>query len=147
MSTLTRDIVVKAPVKDVFDYVLDVRKLWSAVPDVAVTEVVATPEGVGTSARIWSHFLGFHIEGGLEYKEVTRPERIVIEVSFFLEHPTWTFTFAPVHGGTKVTGQGEWQVNAPVVGKPMENMMVKEHEPFLEGMLAALKADFEDKAA
>ena len=34
----------------------------------------------GSSARIWSHLLGFHLEGGLEYTEVVRPERIKAEV-------------------------------------------------------------------
>jgi hypothetical protein len=104
----------------------------------------ADADGVGNSARIWSHVLGFHIEGALEYKEVVRPTRMVIEVAFFMEHPTWTFTFEPADGGTEVTGQGEWHVKAPAVGKPVERMMIKEHEPFLEGMLAALKADVED---
>jgi uncharacterized protein YndB with AHSA1/START domain len=143
MALLTRTITVNAPVEKAFDYALDVRKLWSSVPDVALADVVVTPDGLGTTARVWSHFLGFHLEGGLEYTEVKRPERIVIEVGFFMEHPTWTFTFEPVDGGTRVTGQGEWHVSAPAVGQPLERMMVKEHEPFLESMLAALKTDVE----
>lgn len=147
MAMLTRSITVSAPIEKAFDYALDVRKLWSSVPDIALADVVVTPEGVGTSARVWSHFLGFHIEGRLEYTEVTRPDRIVIGVDFLMEHPTWTFTFETVDGGTKVTGQGEWHVRAPAVGAPVERMMAKEHEPFLEGMLATLRADVEDKSA
>lgn len=145
MAILTRSTTVAAPIDRVFDYVLDPRTLW-AFPDIAVTDVALTPEGVGSTARIWSHFLGFHLEGGLEYTEVTRPERIVIKVSFFMEHPTWTFTFEPVDGGTKVTGQGAWHVRAPAMGGTLERMMVKEHEPFLDGMLASLKSDLEQKA-
>jgi uncharacterized protein YndB with AHSA1/START domain len=146
MATLTRSITVDAPVEKAFDYVLDPRKVWT-VPDVAVADVVIKPEGVGTSARIWSHVLGFHIEGGLEYTEVVRPERIVIKVGFFMEHPTWTFAFEPEGGGTKVTAQGEWHVKAPAVGGTLERMMVKEHEPFLDSMLATLKAEVEGTVA
>jgi len=146
MATLTRSVTIKAPVDEVFDYALDVRNLWS-MPDVAVAEVDLKPEGTGTSCRIWSHMLGFHIEGVLEYTEVVRPERIVAKVAFFMEHPTWTFTFEPIAGGTKLTGTGEWHVNLPVVGGTVEKMNVKEHEPFLDAMLGNLKAALEAKAA
>ena len=105
MATLTRSVTVNAPVEKVFDYAMDVRNLWSFPGEaLALADVTLTPEGVGTSARIWTHWLGFHIEGGLEYTEVVRPEKIVVEVGFAVEHPTWTLTFKPFHGGTKVTG-------------------------------------------
>lgn len=142
MAVLTQSITVNAPVEEVFDYALDPRNLWS-MPDVALADVATKPDGVGTSARIWSHFLGFHVEGGLEYTEVTRPGQIVIEVDFFMEHPTWTFTFEPEDGATKVTAKGEWHVKTPAVGGPFERMMVKEHEPAVEAMLASLKDHLE----
>ncbi len=145
MAVLTQSITVDAPVEEVFDYALDPRELWS-MPDVAVTDVTTKPDGLGTSARIWSHMLGFHIEGGMEYKEVTRPERIVIKVDFLLEHPTWTFTFEPENGRTKVTVRGEWHVKTPAIGGRFEKMMVKGHEPALENMLASLKHDLEGVA-
>jgi uncharacterized protein YndB with AHSA1/START domain len=145
VAVLTQTVKVNAPVEEVFDYALDPRALWS-MPQVAVADVITKPGGMGTSARLWSHFLGFHIEGALEYKEVTRPERIVIGVDFFMEHPTWTFTFEPEDGFTKVTVAGEWHVKTPAVGKPLERMMVKEHVPFVEGMLASLKDHLEGVA-
>jgi len=138
MATLTRSIVIRAPVAKVFDLALDIRTLWKA-EEVALTDVDIKPEGVGTSARIFSHVLGFHIEGGLEYTEVVPLERIVAQVHFFAEKPTWTFTFKEADGDTTVTAVGEWRVKVPVVGRPIEGMMVKEHEPFLEGMLENLK--------
>jgi uncharacterized protein YndB with AHSA1/START domain len=146
MSILTRSAVVDAPVETVFEYALDPRKLWS-VPDIALAEVEVKPEGAGTTARIWYHFLGFHLEGGLEYKEVTRPERIVIEVNFFMEHPTWTFTFEPKDEGTMVTIQGEWHLKAPIVGGTYEKLMAKDHEPFLDTMLSTMKAHLQTSAA
>lgn len=146
MATLTRSITVKAPVETVFDYVLDIRKFW-VWPDMALADVVQTPDGVGSSARIWTHFLAFHMEGGLEYTEVVRPERIKAEVGFAVEHPTWVFTFKPVDGGTKLTAQGEWHVGLPVVGNTFERLMVKEHEGFLDKVLARVKEELEALAA
>jgi uncharacterized protein YndB with AHSA1/START domain len=117
------------------------------VKDVALTDVDIKPEGVGTSARMFTHLLGFHLEGGIEYTEVVPGERIVAQVHFFAEKPTWRFTFEPADGGTKVTAEGEWDLKVPVVGKPIERMMVKEHEPFAEEMLANLKTQVEAKTA
>jgi hypothetical protein len=145
MATLTRSITIKAPVETAFEYVLDIRRFW-AWPDMALTEVKLTPDGVGSSARIWTHLLGFHLEGGLEYTEVRRPEWIKAEVGFALEHPTWTFTFEPVESGTKLTAQGEWHVGVPAVGKTFERLMVKEHEGFLEQLLTKVKGDVEAQA-
>ena len=47
------------------------------VKDVGLAEVDLKPGGVGTSARMYSHFLGFHLDGGLEYTEVVPEKRIV----------------------------------------------------------------------
>lgn len=146
MATLKRSITIDAPVDRVFDIALDISRLWR-VKDVALTEVDIKPEGVGTSARMFSHVLGFHIEGGLEYTEVVPGQRIVAQVHFFAENPTWTFTFEPADGGTKVTAEGYWTLKVPVVGRPIEGMMVKEHEPFADELLANLKTQAEVKAA
>jgi uncharacterized protein YndB with AHSA1/START domain len=146
MATLTRSITIDAPVDAVFDFASDIGQLWHS-KDVALKDVDIKPDGVGTSARIWSHALGFHLEGGLEYTEVVPGQRIVAQVHFFAEKPTWTFTFEPAGDGTKVTAEGEWTVRMPVVGRPIEAMMVKEHEPFLDEMLANLKAGVEARTA
>jgi uncharacterized protein YndB with AHSA1/START domain len=146
MAKLTRSITVHAPVDTVFDYALDITKLWKA-KDVGLANVDIKPGGVGTTARMYAHFLGFHMEGVVEYTEVVPGQRIVAQVHFFAEKPTWTFTFAPVKSGTKVTAEGEWHVGLPVAGGRIEGMMVKMHEPFLDEMLASLKAGVEAKAA
>ena len=146
MATLTRSITINAPVDTVFDMALDIRRLWTA-KDVALTEVDIKPDGVGTSARMYSHLLGFHLEGGLEYTEVVPNERIVAQVHFVAEKPVWRFMFEPTEGGTQLTAQGEWTMKVPVVGKPVETMMVKEHAPFLEELLANFKTQVEAKTA
>jgi uncharacterized protein YndB with AHSA1/START domain len=146
VATLTKSVVIDAPVEKAFDYALDLRNLW-AVPEVALADVELKPEGTGSSARLFSHFLGFHLEGSLEYTEVVRPERIVAKVSFFAEHPTWTFTFEPVDDRVKLTVQGEWHVGVPAVGRPLEGLMVREHKEIVETMLTNVKDGVEGTSA
>lgn len=146
MASLARSITIHAPVDTVFEHALDITHLWRS-KDVALTDVHLVPGGVGTSARLFTHVLGFHVEGGVEYTEVDPGRRIVAQAHFFAEKPTWRFTFEPVDGGTRVIAEGVWDVKVPVVGKPIEKMMVKEHEPFVEEMLAGLKSQVEAESA
>ncbi len=139
---MTRSITIHAPVSTVFDIALDIGRLWRA-EDVALAEVDIKPEGVGTSARLFSHLLGFHIEGGLEYIEVVPMERIVAQVHFFAEKPTWTYTFHQVGNDTTVTAVGDWTMEVPVAGRPIERTVLTEHESFLDGMLEHLKTQAE----
>ena len=46
-----------------------------------------------------------------------------------------------------MTAVGEWVVKVPVVGRPIEGMMVREHESFLEGILEHLKSQAEAQVA
>ena len=146
MAELTRSVTINAPIEKVFDLATDVGKFWVCAPDVAVRDVELTPDGVGSSARLWSHFLGFHMEGSIEYTEVVRPERIVARVSFGVEKPLWVFTFEPVDASTTMTGQGEWHVNAPAVGRPLEDWMANSHGKFLETLLGNFKSQVESAA-
>lgn len=147
MAKLTRSVTINAPVEKVFDLAMDVGKLWICAPDVAVRDVELTPDGVGSSARIWSHFLGFHVEGGIEYTEVIHPQRIVAQVIFGPEKPLWVFTFEPADGGTQMTGQGEWHMNVPAVGRPIVEWIAKGHEEFLETLLGNFKEHVESAAS
>jgi hypothetical protein len=56
------------------------------------------------------------------------------------------FTFEPADGGTEMTGQGEWHLNVPAVGKPIEEWMAKGHKEFLETLLGNFK-DLVESAA
>ena len=147
MATLTRSTMIDAPVEKVFDYALDIRNLWD-FPDIALADVVLEPEGTGSSARIFAHFLGFHLEMGLTYTEVVRPDRIVAKVAGFgFDNPTWTLTFESLDDATKVTATGEWHINVPAVGGSMEGIMAKGHEDFVETMLSNVKNGVEPTSA
>jgi uncharacterized protein YndB with AHSA1/START domain len=144
MTKLTRSIEIESPVEKVFEFAKDVGKFWTSWPEeVAVRDVELKPDGVGSSARLFGHFLALHIEGTIQYTEVVPNERIVAEIHWFGESPKWVFTFEPADGGTKLTAVGEWHAKVPVVGKRIEGMMVKGHEKGLESLLATVKSRVE----
>lgn len=147
MAKLTRSVTINVPVDTVFDFAMDIARFWSVFPEVAVRDVQLRPDGVGSSARIYTHDLGLHFEGVVEFTEVVRNQRILAKVTFGPETPIWTFTFEPVDGGTTFTAEGEWHVNIPAVGGPLEGMIAKSHKKWLEGGLDSLKAALEAGAA
>ncbi len=58
MSDFSRsyEILIDAPVHDVFDYCRDPRHLFEGWPELEVTDVIMTPEGTGTKAHIVGRF-------------------------------------------------------------------------------------------
>lgn len=143
MAKLTRSVTINAPVDTVFDFAMDVGRFWAVFPEVAVRDVQVKPEGVGSSARIYTHDLGLHFEGVVEFTEVVPNQRIVAKVTFGPETPTWTFTFEPLDAATTFTAEGEWHVNIPAVGGPVEEMIAKSHKKWLEEGLDTLKDTLE----
>jgi len=144
MAKLTRSIEIEAPVEKVFEFTKDIGQFWTLWHhEVAVRDVELKPDGIGTSAHLFAHFFAFYMEGTVEYTEVVPNERIVAEVHFFAENPTWVFTFEPVKDGTKFTAEGEWHARVPVVGGRHDVMMVKSHEEDLDSMLATMKSRLE----
>lgn len=149
MATLTRSIEIEAPVEKAFDYALDFRNVWGrGMPGIGLADVDIKPEGVGTSAKLFSHVLGLHLEMHVEYLEVVRPEKIVWKVtSPTPDRPHWTFTFEPSDVGTTFTVTGEWHIKVPAVGKRMEDLMVKAHEEYVAMMLTNVKEGVEGTSA
>ena len=81
MTDFTRsyEVIIDASVHDVFEYCRDPRHLFEGWPELEVTDVVMTPDGVGTTAHIVGRFLkGTMVEQiEREFTEVDVDERIV----------------------------------------------------------------------
>jgi len=147
MATMTRSTTIEAPVEEVFDYALDIRNLW-VIPDVGLADVQQRPGGVGSTAKIFNHFLGLHFEMTLEILEVVRPEKIVLKItSNTPDRPLWTLTFEPGEDSTTVTMTGEWHINVPGIGATMEEMQARAHKDIVDGLLANLKGKVEPLVA
>lgn len=147
MATLVRSITISAPAEKAFDYALDIRNLW-ALPNVGLADVHLKPEGTGSTAKIFTHMLGIHSEARLEYLEAVRPEKIVAKVSGnYPDNPTWTLTFEPTDDGTTFTVKGDWHINLPAVGGPMEDMMARAHHTIVDRLLNNVKDGAEGRSA
>ena len=152
------DIEIDASVHDLFEYCRDPRHLFEGWPELQVTDVVMTPEGVGTKAHIVGRFAkGIVVEQiEREYTEFVPDERIVsrahAKVRFagrtkeVANGPIFTWLFESADGGTKLTfvvleeDLHWWQellesVEAALMAKKMH------------GMLAAIKTGVESRGS
>ncbi|MGA8046580.1 MAG: SRPBCC family protein [Dermatophilaceae bacterium] len=143
---MTRSIVIRAPVGEVFEFAKDPSRFVAAIPDFTTQDAVLTPDGVGSVTHATVHGLGMHFTGTVEYTEVVAEEKIVAKVSFPGEHPTWTFTFEPLDGQTRLTMRAQWHVNVPVVGRGIEAFKSREHGSMAEQWLNAVKEHMEPGA-
>ena len=160
MTDFTRsfEIVIHAPVHDVFEYCRDPQHLFEGWPQLEVTDVVMTPEGVGTKAHIVGRFVkGMMVEQiEREYTEFVPDERIVSKAHAQVRFagrttevpngPIFTWLFEAEGGGTKLSfvvlkeDLSWWQnllesVSAAVMAKNMHSM------------LAAIKSGVESRAS
>lgn len=148
MTDFTRsfEIQIDASVHDVFGYCRDPHHLFEGWPELEVTDVAITPEGVGTTARIVGRFVkGLMVEQvEREYTEFIPDERIVstahVKMRFAgrtmedADGPIFTWLFAAKDGGTRVTVDvlekdlNWWQnalesASAAVMAKKMQRML------------------------
>ena len=117
MTDFTRsfEIMIHAPVHDVFEYCRDPHHLFEGWRALEVTDVVMTPEGVGTTAHIVGRFaMGMMVEQiEREYTEFVPDQRIVSKAhakmrfagrtSEVANAPIFSWVFDTQDEGTKLT--------------------------------------------
>ena len=81
---------------------------------------------------------GIRLEGTSEDIEYVANQRVVSKTKDGFES-TWTWTFRPEAGGTKLTLEIEYTVPIPVLGKLAEAFIVKANERETNSVLANLK--------
>jgi uncharacterized protein YndB with AHSA1/START domain len=160
MTDFTRsyEVVVAAPVHDVFEYCRDPRHLFEGWPELEVTDVVVTPEGVGSTAHIVGRFAkGLVVEQiEREFTEVVPDERIVSRAHATVrfagrtkevaDGPVFTWLFEEVDGGTRLTfvvleeDLGWWQ-------NLVESLSATAMAGKMHGMLAAIRTGVEGGAS
>ncbi len=156
MPDFTRnyETFIAAPVHDVFEYCRDPRHLFAGWPELEVTEVVMSLEGVGTKAHIVGRFFkGMIVEQiEREYTEVVPDERIVTKAHAMVRFagrnkevangPIFAWLFEDRDGGTELTlvvleeDLSRWQ-------NFMESVSAAAMAKKLNGMLASVKAGVE----
>jgi uncharacterized membrane protein len=142
MAKIEKAITINAPVEKVFGYVdepTNLPEIWSSI--VEVKDVQRLPNG-GTSFRFVYKMAGVRLEVTSEDIEHIPNQRVVSKTKGGIES-TFTWTFQPEAGGTKVTAESEYSVPIPLLGKLAEAFIVKLNENEAELVLANLKAIME----
>jgi len=126
MATVTKSINIQAPVEKVFGYVTDPMNLPEWIDSLSeVTDV--TGSGVGQHHHWKYKMIGIPLRGETTASEHVPNERWVLD-SKGGATSTWTFTFAPHEGGTKLNMNVDYTIPVPVLGKVAENLVLKRNE-------------------
>ena len=136
-------ITINAPVEKVFSYLQDeptnLLEIWPSM--VEVKDMKRLPNG-GTSFRWVYKMVGMRFEGTSEDIEYISNQRVVTKTKGGIE-ATYTWTFQPEDGGTKMTVEVEWSVPVPVLGKLAEALIIRQQEREFDLVLANLKDKME----
>ncbi len=156
MPDFTRDyhVTIDAPVDQVFEYCRDPRHLFEGWPQLEVTDVEMTPEGVGTRAHIVGRFAkGAFVEQiEREFTEFVPNEQIVStahakvrfagRTSEVENGPIFSWRFEPADGGTLLT-LGVLEKDLAWWQSALESVSARMMSKNFHGMLAAIKAGVE----
>jgi carbon monoxide dehydrogenase subunit G len=141
MARVERSITVNAPVEKVFAYLDDPMTQLAWLPGMVEVKDV-TGKGVGSHFQWTYKMVGVHFRGRGTVIEHVSDERIVVESKGGIVS-TWTWTFEPHDGGTKLNLDIEYTVPVPVLGKLAEALVLKQNEREADLAMANIKAKME----
>lgn len=147
-------VTINAPVEQVFSYLRDPENMWHDVehdPGVELSNVKVTPDGVGTTIQVAFPLPGLKhlgITGKVtnETIELVPNRRIVVKTTpsmgrMFKFDGTWTWTFEPDNGGTKLIVEYAELANWPVYA--FDRLTEKRQDRETNVWLAAIKTALE----
>ena len=141
MAKVEKSITVNAPVEKVFAYVENPMNQLEYLP--SIVEVIdMAGQGVGAHYRWAYKMAGLRFEGESTLTEYTPSERMVVETKGGIAS-TWSWTFTPEDGGTKLNLTVEYTIPVPVLGKLGEALILKQNEREADMAMANLKAKLE----
>jgi carbon monoxide dehydrogenase subunit G len=126
MPIINSSINISAPVEKVFAYVADpLTNIEWLVGATEVTDV--TGSGIGQHFHWKYNMLGVPLRGESTVSEHVPNERRVVQGKGGVTS-TWTFTFAPHEGGTKLDLELDYTIPVPVLGKLAEQLVLKRNQ-------------------
>jgi uncharacterized membrane protein len=143
MAKVERTVIINAPVDKVFTYIGDPMSEVEWLPSIIeVKDVKLTEEGVGSTYR-WAYKLaGIRFEGEGTTTEYVPNRRIVVESRGGIVS-TWTYTFAPHDGGTRLNLVVEFTIPVPALGRLAQPMLLRQSEREADSSVENLKAVLE----
>jgi uncharacterized protein YndB with AHSA1/START domain len=126
MPRIDKSTNINAPVEKVFAYVTDPVNLTEWMVSISdVTDV--TGSGVGQHYHWKYKMAGVPLHGESTFTEFVPNERTVTEGKGGVTS-TFTWTFAPHEGGTKLNVNVDYTIPIPVLGKLAEKLVLKRNE-------------------
>ena len=139
MQTITRDVVVNAPLERVFGFLVDPHNLsdiWPSIIEVKSVKKVKNNDGFKFN---WDYKMaGVDFEGKCETIEHIPNERIAIKSTKGLDS-TITWALSPAGQRTKVTLKFEYQIPGSVLKQMEEAAVTQANEHEVDTMLQNLK--------
>jgi len=143
MATVKRTVVIDAPVEEVFNYIADPMNEVQFIPSIVeVSDVTRTETGVGSHYRWAYKMFGMRFRGESTCTEYVPHERMVTDSRGGIVS-TWTYTFQPEDGATKMTLTIDYTIPVPVLGKFAEALVLRQNEREADLAMANLKAILE----
>ena len=138
VTTIKRNILIKAPVKQVFAYVDDpvhLPEIWPSM--VEVKEVQPLPKG-GHRYHWLYKMAGTRFEGDSETVEF-EPDRHFLQKNTGQIPSTFDWTFTPENGSTRIEMKTEYEIPKSLLNKLAEPFILKLNEREADTFLANLK--------
>lgn len=141
MARIKRSITINVSVEKVFAYLDNPVGQVEWLPSMEEVKDV-TGQGVGSHFRWTYRMAGVRFEGESTVTEHIPDERMVVQSKGGIVS-TWTWTFEPHDGGTKLNLVIEYTVPVPVLGKIAEALVLKQNEREADLAMANIKAKSE----
>ena len=141
MAKVERGISIKVPVEKAFSYITDPKNELEWLPSMTdVRDLIGL--GVGQSWGWTYKMLGLSLKGKTEVTEFVSNKRYVYKSSGGITS-TWTYTFKPEAGGTRLNLAVEYTIPIPVLGKVAERLVLAQNEREADLAVANIKARVE----
>lgn len=135
--TWSDSVTIAAPLEDVFELVKDPR-VWLG-PDVQISDLVTTPEGVGTTFQASWKVLGIPLKTTHEYTEYVPKSHFTSKAAL---GPVFRVEVAPGDGGTRLSIRSD-TVPRNMAEAAVDALIIKMSERGQAQQLAGIKAKAE----
>lgn len=116
---------IDAPIEDVFELFIDVRRWPEFMPGGAeVKEVTGPLDTVGTKVHTTMHFMGRKMESWDEVVEVERPRLLKLDSKEPMKG-TATYRMTPAGEGTDVEMEGDYELPAGFLGHIADRLFLE----------------------
>ncbi|MFH1381419.1 MAG: SRPBCC family protein [Chloroflexota bacterium] len=141
MAKITRNILIKAPVEKVYEYLSEPKNMLEWHPSVIAIRNIS---GRGENQQ-WSwdyKLMGLIFKGRVQVtRSVTNTERTIKTTGGLKSTRTWRF--AREAGGTRLDYELEYKIPTPVVGKVGEFIALQRSERVVDMAMANIKERME----